>query len=110
MLAKADAALYEAKRAGRNRCKTIEASGDGRDVTRRRVLKGGQIIFNNRMSTMDCTVRSLSDSGAGIDVTSSAGLPKDFILAIRADGLEAPSRITAWSDRHIEVEFLSRAA
>jgi diguanylate cyclase (GGDEF)-like protein len=110
LLAKADVALYEAKNAGRNRCRTVEASGDGRDVARRRVLKGGQIIFNNRMSTMDCTVRSLSDSGAGIDVSSSAGLPKDFILAIRADGVEIPARITAWSDRHIEVEFLSRAA
>jgi diguanylate cyclase (GGDEF)-like protein len=110
LLAKADAALYEAKKAGRNRCRTVEASGDGRDVARRRVLKGGQIIFNNRMSTVDCTVRSLSDAGAGIDVSSAAGLPKDFILAIRADGVEIPSRITAWSDRHIEVEFLKRAA
>jgi diguanylate cyclase (GGDEF)-like protein len=108
MLRKADAALYEAKRAGRNRCSIADADPEPRDTTRRRVLKGGQIIFNNRMSTVDCTIRSLSDKGAGIDVSSSSGLPKEFLLAIRADGLEIPCRIASWSDRHIEVDFIPR--
>jgi len=110
ILRKADAALNEAKRAGRNRCKMAEAEPEPRDTTRRRVLKGGQIIFNNRMSTVDCTVRSLSETGAGIDVSSSSGLPKEFLLAIRADGLELPCRVASWSDRHIEVEFTPRRA
>lgn len=61
------------------------------------------------MSTVDCTIRSLSEQGAGIDVSSSSGLPKDFLLSIRPDGVELPCRITAWGERHIEVEF-TRAA
>ena len=108
LLRKADAALYEAKRAGRNQCRTTEPEPQPRDTSRRRVLKGGQIIFNNRMSTVDCTIRSLSETGAGIDVSSSSGLPKEFQLSIRADGLELPCRIAAWSERHIEVEFMPR--
>ena len=108
MLRKADAALYEAKRGGRNRCSVAEADPEPCDATRRRVLKGGQIIFNNRVSTIDCTIRSLSDKGAGIDVSSTSGLPKEFQLLIRADGVEIPCRISSWSDRHIEVDFIPR--
>jgi diguanylate cyclase (GGDEF)-like protein len=108
LLRKADAALYEAKRAGRNQCKTAKVEPDQRDTTRRRVLKGGQIIFNNRMSTVDCTIRSLSDTGAGIDLSSAFGLPKEFLLSIRPDGQELPCRIASWSERHIEVDFMTR--
>src|SRR5262249_50169943 len=108
MLRKADAALYEAKRAGRNQCRMAAAEPELGDTTRRRVLKGGQIIFNNRMATVDCTIRSLSEKGAGIDVSSTSGLPKEFQLLIRADGLELPCRIASWNERHIEVEFMPR--
>lgn len=45
---------------------------------RRRVLKAGQIIFFNRMSTIDCTVRSLGPDSAGLEVSSTAGLPSEF--------------------------------
>ena len=110
LLAKADAALYQAKLQGLNRCNVAALVADAAVATRRRVLKGGQILFNNRMSTVDCTVRSLSDDGAGIDVSSSVGLPKEFLLSIRADGLELPCRVTAWAERHIEVEFRPRSA
>lgn len=110
LLAKADAALYVAKGAGRNRCQLAETEGSGPDIGRRRVLKGGQIIFHNRMSTVDCTIRSLSEDGAGIDVSSASGLPKEFLLSIRPDGVELPCRVTAWRDRHIEVEFLRRTS
>ncbi len=103
LLAHADAALYEAKAAGRNRVVGWRVS---QPEARRRVLKAGTIHFNNRMSTVDCTVRSLSEQGAGLDLSSSYGLPDRFCLMIRSDGTDKPCRIVSQTERHIEVEFV----
>lgn len=100
----ADLALYRAKAAGRNRVD----DGPARDLRagdRTRVLKGGRIVFNGRMSTMDCTVRSLSEGGAGIDVMSSAGIPADFELMIQPEGITRPCHVVWKTDRKIGVEF-----
>jgi len=72
----------------------------------RRVLKAGTIHFNNRASTMDCTVRAISSEGAMLDMSSSFGLPETFDLKIRSDGTERLCRIVSQSERQIEVEFL----
>lgn len=67
---------------------------------RRRVLKAGQIVFNARKSTIDCTVRSLGEDGAAIDVSNIAGIPGEFVLAIiRAD------RVVAQAERRLELAF-----
>jgi diguanylate cyclase (GGDEF)-like protein len=105
LLERADEALYDAKAAGRNRCMTRSRPAVEVAQSRRRVLKAGQILFNGRSSTMDCTVRALSDDGAGIDVSSTAGLPNKFDLIIRSDGFEKPCRIVAQSEKHIDVSF-----
>ncbi len=105
LLAHADAALYEAKGAGRNRCIGWKRASTAIDHPRRRVLKAGRIIFNNRSSTIDCTVRTLGETEAGLDVTHSAGVPEKFVLAIPSDNFEARCRIVSQTDRHLEVEF-----
>jgi hypothetical protein len=69
------------------------------------VLKAGRIIFNHRSSTIDCTVRSLGEAGAGLDVIHTDGIPSEFTLAIRADNFERKCRIVSQTDRHIEVAF-----
>lgn len=105
LLANADAALYEAKAAGRNRCAAWRPPNDAPTGPRRRVLKAGRIMFNNRMSSIDCTVRTLGEDGAGLDVTSSIGVPETFSLQIRSDAFETRCRIVSQTDRRIEVEF-----
>lgn len=105
LLANADAALYEAKAGGRNRCVAWRAQGGALAAPRRRVLKAGRILFNNRMSSIDCTVRTLGEEAAGLDVTSSIGVPESFSLQIRSDAFEARCRIVSQTERHIEVEF-----
>jgi PilZ domain len=52
---------------------------------RRRVFKGARIVFNNRQSTLDCTVSNLSATGALLLVQSSQYLPDDFELWISDD-------------------------
>lgn len=104
LLAHADAAMYEAKSAGRNRCSAWKPQ-EQEKAPRRRVLKAGRILFNNRTSLIDCTVRSLGKDGAGLDVTSAAGIPQRFTLLIMSDNLETTCRVAAQTDRHLEVEF-----
>lgn len=104
LLSNADKACYQAKEAGRNRIVAYRPPA-GATAIRRRVLKGGQIVFNGGMSSIDCTVRSISDEGAGIDVNSSLGVPKSFDLVIRADHFEKHARVVSQSERHIEVAF-----
>ena len=64
LLASADEALYAAKAAGRNTCTLWQPRE--RDMTGmlRRVFKAGRISFNAGNSTIDCTVRGLSDSAS----------------------------------------------
>jgi diguanylate cyclase (GGDEF)-like protein len=100
----ADKALYSAKAEGRNRCACL-GEATKLDPSRRRVLKAGQILFNGRRSTMNCTVRFLSDQGAGLDIINSAGLPSRFDLIIRADGFDSPCRVLSQSQKHIDVAF-----
>ena len=44
--------------------------------------------------------------GAGIDVSSSVGVPKHFNLVIAADHFDKSARIASQTERHIEVDFV----
>ncbi|WP_184327935.1 sensor domain-containing diguanylate cyclase [Rhizobium sp. BK529] len=106
LLAQADAAMYQAKQAGRNRCLVWGQAGGADQITqRRRVLKAGSIIFNDRRSTIDCTVRTLGVDGAGLSVSSSTGIPPEFVLAIPSDGFQTRCKIVAQDRQSVEVAF-----
>ena len=60
---------------------------------RRRVFKAGQIAFRGGRSTIDCTVRGLSDLGASLDVISTADVPGRFKLRIDSDDLSRACRV-----------------
>jgi hypothetical protein len=105
LVQRADQALYEAKAAGRNRCAVWRAPKGENRTPGQRVLKAGQIIFNGNTSIVDCTVRSLSAEGAGLDIFSSIGIPAEFVLAIRADDLSRTCRVLARKVNHLDVAF-----
>ena len=52
---------------------------------RHRVLKGARIVFNEGRSTISCTVRNLSGSGALLRVESVLGIPDQFALVVSGD-------------------------
>lgn len=108
LLAQADAAMYQAKQTGRDRCVAWGSrSEDASEIAaRRRVLKSGRIITNDRRSTMDCTIRSLGADGASIAVSDASLIPARFLLSIEADGYETECRTVSQSKQVLEVSFL----
>lgn len=68
---------------------------DKRRAVRKRVLKGATIAFNGRASTMSCTVKDISDTGARLRVSKDVAVPSHFDLIIEMDGLEASCTV-AW--------------
>ncbi|MBT9292855.1 PilZ domain-containing protein [Prosthecodimorpha staleyi] len=81
-------------------------SAENRKYPRRRVLKSGVVIFNNRHSTMDCTVRNLSEGGALLVFARPPTLPERFSLRFE-DGSEFPCRKAWQSAMSIGVAFLN---
>lgn len=55
---------------------------DARTSARRRMLTAAKIIFNNKQSVFDCTVRNISEDGARLIVPNMLGVPKSFELRI----------------------------
>jgi hypothetical protein len=79
-------------------------SDEKRGVPRHRVLKHGLLAFNGG-GGVDCTVRSLSKTGARIDVANPVGLPEKFVLVIEADRFSRECH-SVWSrDKQIGVAF-----
>lgn len=106
MLARADQAMYAAKRAGRDQVLSEAAThAPPPEAPRRRVLKSGKIRYLNQRSLLDCTVRSIGDDGATLSVSSPIGIPDDFVLAIPGDHLERPCHVTGRSETGLEVRF-----
>jgi hypothetical protein len=58
----------------------VELKEEGRRAPRKRTLKGARIVFNNRRSAIDCTVRNVSAHGALLLLPSIAGVPNEFEL------------------------------
>lgn len=108
LLERAGKALKEARSAGRDRVVAFGSAGaESLEPARRRVFKGGLILFNRGMSSIECTIRGLSDEGAAIDVYSTVGIPRQFTLEIKTDKLEKSCRILSQSEKHLDVEFLA---
>jgi PilZ domain len=70
---------------------------DKRRSNRMRSLLTGRIIFNNRYSVIDCTVRDLSDTGARIAFAHPIEVPLEFELDIPKRGPAVRARVM-WSN------------
>jgi hypothetical protein len=60
----------------------MQAMIENRTSQRQRTLKGARIVLPNGNSTIDCTVRNLSERGAKLQVTSIIGIPDAFQLLL----------------------------
>jgi hypothetical protein len=69
-----------------------------------RTLKRGSIVFGVA-STVDCTVRNLSETGACLEVASPIGIPDDFTLQIRPEPTRRDCHVAWRSANRIGVYF-----
>ena len=76
-----------------------------RESHRARMLRGGKVLFNNRRSVLDCTLRNLSAEGACLQIESLVGVPPDFELLIDGEQAPRPCRLMWQSDHRAGVKF-----
>jgi len=55
-----------------------------RGLARHKTFIKGRIYFNNRLSSMDCIVRDVSDTGGRLEVSESVPLPDAFEVYLPA--------------------------
>lgn len=107
LMLKADEALYEAKRSGRN--KSMPWSGataaTTKQVERRRVLKAGKLVFNDRRSVIDCTVRALWENGAEVQVSSSTDVPDELTLEIPSSNFKWDGKVVIRRPNSLELSL-----
>jgi PilZ domain-containing protein len=71
---------------------------------RYKVAKAGTIRFGDR--AVNCLVRDLSTTGAGMDVVNQPGIPATFNLVIPGDGLLLRCRVVWRKDHRLGVVFI----
>lgn len=82
------------------------AGQDQRAFERGRAFLKAKIIFNNRMTTIDCVVKNISAGGAKIAVGSALTIPNEFDLEIPQRGKTYRVQMR-WRDSDaIGVEFI----
>lgn len=67
---------------------------DNRSTVRRRTLKAGKIVLSDRTS-IDCTIRDMSDGGAKLEFPAITLLPHEFHLMIVSENVLIPCE-PAW--------------
>jgi diguanylate cyclase (GGDEF)-like protein len=72
---------------------------------RSRTFRGGKILFKDRQSVLDCTIRNLSPEGACLQVESLVGVPPTFDLLIEGEEAPRPCRLAWQSHDRAGVEF-----
>ena len=78
---------------------------DKRKAQRQRVLKGGKIIFANGSFTVDCTIRSLSDKGARLQIPTTVTIPDRFTFVDAQSGSRKPAKVIWRKADLIGIEF-----
>jgi hypothetical protein len=74
-----------------------------RTASRRRVLKSAFIVVSDRAPKLECTVRNISETGAGLQVSTTIGIPAHFDVII--DGVRYRCRSVWRTDTKMGVAF-----
>ena len=70
---------------------------EARKAERARAFLRARIVFNNMNSTIDCTIKNISVTGAKIELSNTITIPTEFDLDIPARGRVYRARLM-WRD------------
>ena len=76
---------------------------------RQRTLKAAKIVFYDKRTVLDCTVRNLTEGGASLMVANTVSLPDTFTLTIPIDKFERSCRVVWRKADRVGVEFISQS-
>ena len=81
-------------------------SEERRNISRARTILAAQIILHDGGSTVDCTVRNLSDTGARVKVEAPFTLPEHFKLHIPKSNILRSVEVKWRTISELGVQFL----
>lgn len=81
-------------------------SRDGRRSDRMRTFMAAKVSFSNGQSTVDCTIRNISDGGAKLQISGGITLPGEFDLIIPQRHVNRRVRLCWRNDEFCGVAFL----
>jgi len=85
---------------------SVAAAADRRASERVRSFLRAQIIFNNRMTTIDCIIKNISSTGARVVLSDTLAVPTDFDIYIPQRNCSHRARLV-WRDKDsIGIDFL----
>jgi hypothetical protein len=82
---------------------------NNREKQRQRVLKQGKMLLPNNMSTIDCTVRDLSDTGAKLLCADPGAIPNEFRLVLTTERIMRDVKVVWRRPNMLGVHFTSEA-
>lgn len=77
-----------------------------RGSARQRVLKSGKIVFGGGAFSVDCTIRSWSDTGARLQVPTTVTIPDRFELVDTQSRLRREATVVWRRADQIGVQFI----
>jgi hypothetical protein len=79
---------------------------EARQAERVKSLLRAQIIFNNRMTTVDCVIKNISKTGAKLALNNTLSIPSEFDIYVPQKSHTYRARLV-WRDKDaMGVEFL----
>jgi hypothetical protein len=83
-----------------------EGSAEHRRSLRRRTLLSAVVRQTNLLSTWQCVVRNMSETGARLEIPNGAFLPDRFVLDIPVRAIRVPSAVVWREPAAVGVRFV----
>ena len=81
---------------------------DGRKASRKRVILGAKVIYNEGAFSLDCRIRDISDSGARIVLSASSIIPTRVVLVDIRNSIAYEAEVVWLKAPEFGLRFLSR--